>query len=42
MRKVDGLSSIFIDIYVPALTSHISITEIPLQLSEKLTILAAK
>jgi hypothetical protein len=41
MRKVVGLGVTLIDTYVPALTSHLSITEIQLQLSENITILAA-
>jgi hypothetical protein len=36
MRKVDGLSLIFIDFYVPALSS----TETLLQLSENITFFA--
>jgi hypothetical protein len=34
MRKVDGLSLIFIDFYVPALTPRLNSTETSLQLSE--------
>jgi hypothetical protein len=34
MRKVDGLSFILIDFYVPALTPRLSIIETLLQLSE--------
>jgi hypothetical protein len=37
MRKVDGLSLIFIDLYVPMLTSSLSSTETSLQLSENIT-----
>jgi hypothetical protein len=39
MRKVYGLSLIFIEFYVPALT-RLSITEILLQLSENITLFA--
>jgi hypothetical protein len=34
MRKVDGLSLIFIDFYVPVLIPHLNSTETSLQLSE--------
>jgi hypothetical protein len=37
MRKVDGLSLIFIDFYVPVLRSHVNRTEISLQFSENTT-----
>jgi hypothetical protein len=40
MRKVDGLSFIFIDFYVPALTLRVSSTETSLQLSENMTLFA--
>jgi hypothetical protein len=36
MRKVNGLSRIFTDFYVPAFTPRLSITEISLQLSENI------
>jgi hypothetical protein len=39
-RKVDGLSLIFIDSYVPALKPHVSGTETSLQLSENVTLFA--
>jgi hypothetical protein len=38
MRKVDGLSLIFIDIYVPAHTSRLNSTETSLQHSENITL----
>jgi hypothetical protein len=37
MRKVVGLSLIFIDLYVPVLTSCLNSTETSLQLSENVT-----
>jgi hypothetical protein len=40
MGKVDGLSLIFIDFYVPALTSCLKSTETILQLSENTTLFA--
>jgi hypothetical protein len=40
MRKADGLSIIYIDFYVPALTSHLNSTETSLQLSENITLSA--
>jgi hypothetical protein len=40
MRKVDGLSHIFIDFYVPALTPRLISMESSLQLSENITIFA--
>jgi hypothetical protein len=40
-RKVDGLSLILIDFYVPELTSCLNSTEISLQLSENITLVAA-
>jgi hypothetical protein len=40
MRKVDGLSLIFIDFYVSALTTRLSNTETSLQLSENITLFA--
>jgi hypothetical protein len=40
MRKVNGLSLIFVDIYVPALTSRLNSTETSLQLSENITLFA--
>jgi hypothetical protein len=36
MRKVDGLSFISIDFYVPVLTPHVKSTEISLQLYENI------
>jgi hypothetical protein len=39
MRKVDGLSLIFFDLYVPVLTPDLSNTETSLQLSENITLL---
>jgi hypothetical protein len=38
MRRVDGLSFILIDFYVPALTPQLSSTETSLQLSENITL----
>jgi hypothetical protein len=38
MRKVDGLSLIFIDFDVPALTPHFNSSETLLQLSENITL----
>jgi hypothetical protein len=38
MSKVDGLSLIFINFYVPALTPRLSSAEISLQLSENVTL----
>jgi hypothetical protein len=35
MRKVDGLSPVFIDFYVPALTLLLNITETSLQSSSR-------
>jgi hypothetical protein len=40
MRKVDGLSLIFIDFYVPALIPRLNSTESSLQLSENVTLFA--
>jgi hypothetical protein len=40
MRKLDGLSLIFIDLYVPMLTPSLSSTETSLQLSENVTFFA--
>jgi hypothetical protein len=40
MRKVDDLSFIFMDFYVPALTTHLNSTETSLQLSENIIFLA--
>jgi hypothetical protein len=40
-RKIDGLSLIFIDYYVPALTPRLSSTETSLQLSANITLFAA-
>jgi hypothetical protein len=37
MRRVDDLSLIFIDIYVPALTPRLNSTETSLQRSENMT-----
>jgi hypothetical protein len=37
MRKVDGLSIILIDYYVPALTPRVNSTETSLQLPENIT-----
>jgi hypothetical protein len=37
MRKVDGLSLILIEFYVPVVTPRISYTETSLQLSESIT-----
>jgi hypothetical protein len=41
MRKGHGLSLIFIDFYVPALTPRLNITETSLQLSGNITLFAA-
>jgi hypothetical protein len=38
MTKLDGLSLIFIDFYVPALTPRLNSTEASLQLSENITL----
>jgi hypothetical protein len=38
IRKVDDLSLIFIDFYVPALTPHLNSSETSLQLSENITL----
>jgi hypothetical protein len=38
MRKVDGLTLIFIDFYVPALTPSLNSTETSLQLSGNITL----
>jgi hypothetical protein len=40
LRKVDGLSLIFIDFYVPALTPRLNSTETSLQLSENIILFA--
>jgi hypothetical protein len=40
MRKVDGLSLIFIDFYVPALIPRLNSTETSLHLSENITLFA--
>jgi hypothetical protein len=40
MRKIDGLTLIFIHFYVPKLTPHLNSTENSLQLSENITLLA--
>jgi hypothetical protein len=40
MRKVDGLSLIFIHFYVPALTPRLNSTETSLQVSENITVFA--
>jgi hypothetical protein len=40
MGKVDGLSLIIIDFYVPMLTPHLSSTETSLQLSENTLFMA--
>jgi hypothetical protein len=40
IRKVDGLSLILIDFYVPALTPRLNSTETSLQLSENITLFA--
>jgi hypothetical protein len=40
LRKVDGLSLIFNDLYVPALTPRLKSTETSLQLSENITLFA--
>jgi hypothetical protein len=41
MRKIDGLSLIFIDFYAPALTPRLNSTETLPQLSAKITLLEA-
>jgi hypothetical protein len=40
MRKVDGMSIIFIYFYVPALTPRLNSTETSLQLSENIALFA--
>jgi hypothetical protein len=40
MRRVDGLSLIFIDFYVPALIPRLNSTETSLQLSENINLFA--
>jgi hypothetical protein len=40
MREVDGLSLIFIDCYIPALTPLLSSNETSLQLPENITLFA--
>jgi hypothetical protein len=40
VRKVDGLSLIISDIYVPALTPRLNSTETSLQFSQNITLLA--
>jgi hypothetical protein len=40
MRKEDGLSLVFIDFYVPALSPHLNSTETSLQLSEHIRLCA--
>jgi hypothetical protein len=40
MRKVGGLSLIFIDFYVPALTPRLNSTEPSLQLSDNIILFA--
>jgi hypothetical protein len=40
MGKVDGLSLIFIDFYVPELTTRLNSIEITLKLSENITLFA--
>jgi hypothetical protein len=40
MRNVDGLSLIFIDSYVPALSPRLNSTETSLQLSKGITLIA--
>jgi hypothetical protein len=40
MRKVDGLSLIFIDFYIPGLIPGLNSTETSLQLSENITFFA--
>jgi hypothetical protein len=40
VRKVDGLSPIFIDFYVPALTPRLNSIETSLHLSENITLFA--
>jgi hypothetical protein len=39
-RKVNGLSLIFINFYVPVFTTHLNSTETSLQLSENITFFA--
>jgi hypothetical protein len=41
VSKVDDLSLIFIDLYVPALTSCLNSTETSLQISENITLLCS-
>jgi len=38
--EVDGLSLIFIDLYVPELTPHLFCVEVPLELSEYIALFA--
>jgi hypothetical protein len=40
MRKVDGLSLIYVDFYVPVPTPRLNNTETSLQLSENITLSA--
>jgi hypothetical protein len=40
VRKEDGLSFVFLGIYVPWLTPHLNGTAISLQLSENITLFA--
>jgi hypothetical protein len=40
VRKVDGLSLIFIDFYVPTLTPRLNNTETSLQITKNITIFA--
>jgi hypothetical protein len=40
MRKIDGLSRISIDFYVPELTTRLNNTETTLQLSQNITVTA--
>jgi hypothetical protein len=40
VRKLDGMSLIFIDFYVPALTPRLSSTETSLQLSDNIRLFA--
>jgi hypothetical protein len=40
MRKVDGLSVIFIEFYVPALTPRLNSIKTSLQLSKNITLFA--
>jgi hypothetical protein len=42
VRKVDGLSLIFIDFYVPALTPRLDSIETSLQVSDNITLFAAQ